>query len=606
MEVVATMAVIMKPLKKKRREIMKSNTRTYRSIVTVAALFLALTASAQTSGTTSDESGLNANFNVVTELDRVMVLTNKKQDVPDTYDSLIPMPPITYTLLSNKIETEFEAKKIAAARLKFVEKLEKLYKGYVKAGIGTSLTPLFEFHYNELRSRKGGWGIYGRHLSSTGGIKNVGYNGFSKNELGLYGKQFIKDHAIQGGLDYKRDVMHHYGYDDTSFTFSKDSIRQRFNYIGAYADVASYYKDSTKLSHKVKLRYYNFGDLNNDIKVNHAIENNILLDAQLSKYMNKEKLHLDVSVDFNSYKSENTCSDCTVLPDENSLNNGIVRLKPGISTIGKNWKVKVGLGINLNLPDQNGNGGFHFYPDAEFKYSLFNNIFIPYVGITGGLKRNSFQSLASENPFLLSDVNLINTNQKYDIYGGIRGSVSSTTSFNLKLSQQRLNNIPLFFNDTLFSVQNRFGVVYDTADVFTVRAQVAYQKSEKLKLLLTGNFYSYNMKGAVEPWHLPPYKITFSGIYDLEDKFIVKADIFAVGSRKALSLFPVEGVTPEDGVYAVELKGYVDANLGIEYRYTKRLGAFLQFNNIAAQKYQRWNKFPTQGFNVLGGVSYSF
>jgi len=55
-----------------------------------------------------------------------------------------------------------------------------------------------------------------------------------------------------------------------------------------------------------------------------------------------------------------------------------------------------------------------------------------------------------------------------------------------------------------------------------------------------------------------------------------------------------------------ELKGIFDANLGLEYRYTKKLSAFINFNNIGAVRYQRWEDYPTQRFNVLGGLTYSF
>jgi hypothetical protein len=57
---------------------------------------------------------------------------------------------------------------------------------------------------------------------------------------------------------------------------------------------------------------------------------------------------------------------------------------------------------------------------------------------------------------------------------------------------------------------------------------------------------------------------------------------------------------------AIELKGTVDVNAGLEYRYTKRLSLFLQLNNIAALEYNKWNKYPTQRFNLLGGLTYVF
>ena len=49
-----------------------------------------------------------------------------------------------------------------------------------------------------------------------------------------------------------------------------------------------------------------------------------------------------------------------------------------------------------------------------------------------------------------------------------------------------------------------------------------------------------------------------------------------------------------------------DANLHLEYRYNRRVSAFIQFNNIANQKYQRWMNYPVYGFQVLGGVTFGF
>ena len=57
---------------------------------------------------------------------------------------------------------------------------------------------------------------------------------------------------------------------------------------------------------------------------------------------------------------------------------------------------------------------------------------------------------------------------------------------------------------------------------------------------------------------------------------------------------------------AERLDGIVDLNLGLEYRYTKKVSAFINFNNIASTRYERWQDYPTQRFNVLGGLKVAF
>jgi outer membrane receptor protein involved in Fe transport len=80
-----------------------------------------------------------------------------------------------------------------------------------------------------------------------------------------------------------------------------------------------------------------------------------------------------------------------------------------------------------------------------------------------------------------------------------------------------------------------------------------------------------------------------------------------VGTRNTFSLDSIAGETPNTAnQYTYELKPYVDANLGVEYRYNKRISAFIDFNNLTAAKYQRFTKYPVQRFNVLGGFTFKF
>ncbi|MEZ4799571.1 MAG: hypothetical protein R2809_07340 [Flavobacteriales bacterium] len=102
-------------------------------------------------------------------------------------------------------------------------------------------------------------------------------------------------------------------------------------------------------------------------------------------------------------------------------------------------------------------------------------------------------------------------------------------------------------------------------------------------------------------------KFTAGGQYNLRDKFTVGTQIFYVGSRWAKSLVPVAGVDPEpDGSYHYKLDGFTDINFNFEYRYNKRLSAWVQFNNTLALKYQRWSGYNTQRFVGVMGVTYAF
>jgi hypothetical protein len=62
----------------------------------------------------------------------------------------------------------------------------------------------------------------------------------------------------------------------------------------------------------------------------------------------------------------------------------------------------------------------------------------------------------------------------------------------------------------------------------------------------------------------------------------------------------------DGGYYKVELDPFIDANIGVEYRYTKRLSAFVRLNNFLAARYAKWNNYNLQRFNAMMGVTYSF
>ena len=48
----------------------------------------------------------------------------------------------------------------------------------------------------------------------------------------------------------------------------------------------------------------------------------------------------------------------------------------------------------------------------------------------------------------------------------------------------------------------------------------------------------------------------------------------------------------------------LDINLGAEYRYSKMLSFFVNFNNIANTRYYRWEKYPSQRFNLMAGLTF--
>jgi len=510
---------------------------------------------------------------------------SKLNEAPVVSDSTKKIAVKEYDFSSKKITPGYEVTSITPAQMQG-EPLTKLYNGLVKLGMGTYTTPYAEVWYNHLRSKEYAYGLRMKHLSSRATLQDYGFAGFSDNEISLYGKKFLKEHTLSGDFDYARNVVRFYGYDAKLHDLEKDATVQRFNLFSANAQLLSHYSKPQRYNHLVKLSYYNLADLYK------SSENNIKASGYVQTSLYKELFRVNASVDYYNYKTK-----------LDTINNTIITLNPNFIAKGDKYSAQIGVSVVMDMFVQS---KFYFYPKVDLSYNVFDEIIIPYIGASGGLQKNSFKSLTDNNPFLLSDVTMKNSNQKYELYGGLKGTLSSNIAYNARASYQTVGNMAMYVNDTKDLLQNRFDVIYDEVDLLNVTGEVAYQNREKLKISLRGDYFNYKTKTQLRAWYKPDMAITLSANYNLKDKIVVKADLFYLGTQYAKTF--VDDSTSITGlkVVAKELKGVFDANLGIEYRYNKKLGFFINLNNIANVRYMRYINYPTQRFSLMGGLSYSF
>lgn len=526
---------------------------------------------------------------------------------PLIIDTVIPTVIVEYPLLILKHETQTEIERINPASIKTVEKLSQLYNTYIKLGVGTKLMPLGEVYYDSDRSRKYIYGAHITHLSSFGDIKNYAKGQYDRTKLGIYGGLNEKRYSIRADMHYRNRGFHYYGLSDT-INISNDSLRQRYSDLGFSGKYITHIKDSAKVNFSVELKYNNFHSKKSkvdSVELWRARENFFGV-ATSTWYKYKTEVYaLDVDVRYNGYRYGEKYKSLTGLDTGLFLNNTIIDFRPHITTRLQNdrFKAKVGVDVAIDIHDVT---KAYIFPIAEVKYSLFNDIFIPYVGARGGIKQTTFKSLTTENEFLLPNVALRNENTAYDFYGGIKGTISRRISFNAGISFARVKDKALFVTDTIHSLRNKFDVIYDTMNVTTIEGSISYQLMEKLKVDAIGKFYSYDVLNNSYAWNLPRLEIMLRGSYNLFDKFLFNLDLKLEEGRKALVYADGPGISQENGQYIEKLNFIADVNLGVEYRYNKRISAFVQFNNIAAQQYMRWHNTPVQGFQFMGGVTYRF
>lgn len=507
---------------------------------------------------------------------------------PAIVDTQKVIQQLDYKFINNQVPVNFDVDPISAAKIKG-EPLTKLYNGYAKLGVGNNTIPLAEVYYHNSRSKTYSLGTHLRYQQNNN-IKNYDNSSMSNLRAAVFGKKFWRSNTLSGSAGYEREGFNYYGFEvnDINRTISDTTdTKQVYHNVFAQLQMKSTKQDSFNLRHEFDLDYYRIADLEGLIA-----ENNIIANANVGKFYGSEYYQVDATVDFNN--------GANIL---DTINNVLIGLRPQVNSIGENFRLNIGMGIYV---DAINTAKFHFYPIVDFKYNALRDIIVPYAGFTGRMQRNNMRSLTRTNQFLSSDIELLNTNFRYEAYAGIRGVISSKLSFNTSIRKLKMDDFAMFVKDNS-GLENKFVLVYDDIEQLQLTGELHYQQGEKWRVYLKGEYFGYNAGDEEEVWHMPNYKITLSGVYDLNDKILVRLDLHQIGEQFAKTYDNISsGNVIADAVTKETLNGVFDANLGVEYRYTKRLSAFINFNNIGSAGYQRWQDYPTQRFNVLGGLTYSF
>ena len=311
----------------------------------------------------------------------------------------------------------------------------------------------------------------------------------------------------------------------------------------------------------------------------------------MNKIENTELYSLDVGFDYNSAQN---------LMDTSS--SFIASVVPSIQTSGQMFSVKGGMAI---FAQGSSTANFTFYPEIEVTANVLDDILVPYAGVNGGIVRNSYRSITYENNFVSDSILLDNSNIKYNAYFGIRGTFSSRIAFNANFSQRKIDNFLMFVKDTTDVYLNKFTTLYDDVEEMKIKAELSYSVNNKLRMYLIGEYFGYNADKETEVWHKPEQRFTLSSVYTLREKIIARVDLIYIGDQfaKGYTNTFVDGARTVD---KINLGGVFDANVSLEYRYTKKVSAFLNFNNIAGSSYEKWQDYRMQKFNFMGGFTYAF
>lgn len=553
-------------------------------LVAVLIFFIIIQSSA-----TAQNTQLTEDINVYTGFEPRLAEVEKLSFQPAIQDTFRVVTNLEYPIQSSTVETKYQPDTISALRMK-TEPLSKLHRLYIKAGFGNYLTPYADINFMSLRNRKNSYALRFKHFSSQGNISYRGNPAISDNEAyGSYSHMF-RSQTLDLNISYHRNVVQYYNYNPILDSLvSKDTARQRYSRVNFDATLYSTHRtDSIKFNHKIDLNFYHMTDRWG------TMENSVVVSADLNKFTDlfaREFFGGKMRFQYIQYQNDSIPS-----------NHGFIgNIAPYMRFGGKWWNLHLGVDLALGADDST---RFNVYPDVQLRFNIFRNFIIAYGSFTGQYRRNSFLNLSRQNPFIMPTVQLNNMNEFLRITGGVKGSFTSNLSYNAGVHYSIIGNYAYFVNDTISFHQRGFQAVYDQTNLFQVFGELSYNMSEKFWLAAKANYYLYNTTNLNVAWHRPSVDATLSGYYNLRDKIILRTDFYFIGPQKAQTFVydPANPLIKERYVY--EIPVLVDFNIGAEYRLTKMLSFWVNFNNIAAWRYQRWYGYPTQQFNVIGGLTF--
>ncbi|MEO0000102.1 MAG: hypothetical protein RL766_148 [Bacteroidota bacterium] len=442
---------------------------------------------------------------------------------------------------------------------------------FAKLGYGNIQNPFASLSYNS-KSQGNHFSLHVDHNSGKGSFADQQYA--TSSLLTKFSKRINENQVADFFAGYDFNAYKLYGFDHEAVTIPLDQIKQ--NYHHAFGGLSYQYvagSDGQTLF-TPSLRY-------DYIRTNRLIgENQLFIQLPVS-FRIASGLHLKTAIDIQALQlSENgkQLDAKTLIQVPLNIEYAVkqILLNGGITPVLKNDKLSV-------LPELLAT---YMIPETGVKVK---------AGIHNELNINSMYKLIQANPFMLPvDTLTIFHEQQY--FAGFDLHNPKGLQLSFKTGYSQFKNQPLFINNGAFG--NELKVLNESSlSALMLETNLTYIFSNTLKFSSGLKGYSFQKQiDYDEAYGLLPLELLFR--LDWEPLEQLK-------TRFTTVLW--SGTMSQTGNNTdVKLQDAADISMGVEYKLNKKWALWIDLNNIANSRYQRWNQYPSFGFNFIGGVRYAF
>lgn len=537
-------------------------------------------------------------FNVVRDYKPILADAVKIRRSPDMTNKRSYMPKLNYgNIVDKKLDINTGLKELDVQELPFT-RVEDITSNYVKLGVGNFNSILAEAYiavedYEDIR-----FGGFVKHLSQKGRLEE---QKFGRQELGVFGRRVMPNFTVDGVLGYNRYATRFYGIpvDGNDISLNPEKEAQRFNDIYFTGELLSNYdpQDDEALSYSAKLDAYTYSDKYD------AKESSFALSGYLNKRVRTFNVGANLGVDVNALDgTSNTEKD-------GKLNNSVFNVNPYISFKGTNYALILGANLVSEFGDLS---RFNIFPAAEIDFSLVPGYIHLFGGINGGVQKASYRTFSQINPYLGPDQSYQNAIERLNFFGGIKGNAGATFGYKAKVMYKSIEGMQFFVNNR----ENpfRFDLVYDGDEndrvkYFGIEGELNVRLSEVVNVGGRLNIDGYTMATQEEAWFTPALRLAANARFNISEKVYIDVEGF-MHDRTSARAYTYDNstnpVTISPDYHIVSVPSFFDLSAGVEYRALKNLGIFAKANNMFNNEYQRYLYYPRLGFNLIGGVNFSF
>ena len=445
---------------------------------------------------------------------------------------------------------------------------------YIKVGVGSVTIPYLQTGFSFGDGKSSFYNVFANHYNSKGSLD------FQKNS-----RTDVTASAVyktpgnlewSGKLGFKSEEYFLYGYAPSTLEFNKEQVRQRYQTFGGKLGLRNLELTEFGLLYNPSLRISVFSGSND---INKATEANAVLNVPVQKAINDEfSVKLALTADLSNYRPE-TGED---------LQNNLFQVAPAVSYVNDRLALTAGI-----IPSWQG-GGFKMLPGFTADISTNNRNFTVQLGWVGEYDKGSYQRFAAINPWMALPDTLMNTRTQ-ELYAGFKGSAADHFTYSAKVGYVTFHDRPLFVNNAVDG--KSFETLYaGSMQSLLMHGEIGYMQGETFSAKAQLTINGFHMDDLPEAYGLNPVEFGADLRWKIIRNLWLNSDLLAFSGAP----YRAADLSSHTG------QGGFDLSAGLEYKITRQFNLWFQANNIFNNKYQRWNQYPVYGFNILGGIIFSF